>query len=238
MMVGDGAAGGGVSLSGTWWDKEALAIAEIVSRSFDGDLTIYAFKTLSNATIQVHIEKSSTKWAFTKFFYMNWFCCDVTTFRRRCLSTILEGCLHATIVILLQLACISLLISLHFVKVLLLCVYIHAKTLCIAEDTKVSSPSVEMAVQIPNDLDRFKDRPMYVKYVSEAADTGLSRENDGIFKLVSFDSETNSCTWCLANVRVNREKAGKGRSMSKKQREWRLSTPFDCLRSVRLCSET
>lgn len=61
MKVGDGGEGGGISLAGTWWDKEALAIAEEVIRSFDGDLKIYAFKTVSNSTVQVRIEKLSNK---------------------------------------------------------------------------------------------------------------------------------------------------------------------------------
>lgn len=61
MKAGDGAEGGGISLAGTWWDKEALTIAENVAKSFDGDLGIYAFRTLANATIQVRIEKLSTK---------------------------------------------------------------------------------------------------------------------------------------------------------------------------------
>lgn len=61
LKVGDGGGGGGISLAGTLWDKEALAIAEDVCLSFDGDLKIYAFKTLLNATIQVRIEKMSNK---------------------------------------------------------------------------------------------------------------------------------------------------------------------------------
>ncbi|XP_010245824.1 PREDICTED: uncharacterized protein LOC104589263 isoform X2 [Nelumbo nucifera] len=60
--VGDGGEGGGISLAGTWWDKEALAIAEEVSQSFDGDLKIYAFKTSANSIIQVRIEKLSNKY--------------------------------------------------------------------------------------------------------------------------------------------------------------------------------
>lgn len=75
---------------------------------------------------------------------------------------------------------------------------------------------------------------MYVKYVSQA---GESVESDGIFSLVSYDTETKCCTWGLANVRVNREKAGKGRPLNKKQREWRLDTPFESLRLVRLHSD-
>lgn len=101
----------------------------------------------------------------------------------------------------------------------------------------MSSPGVERVVRIPEDLERFKDRPMFVKYVSGVSDTGSTSERDGIFRLVSYDLEMKSCTWGLADVRVNREKAGKGRPLSKKQREWRLETTFDSLRLVRFYSE-
>lgn len=103
--------------------------------------------------------------------------------------------------------------------------------------SQVSSPGVERVVRIPDDLDRFRDRPMYVKYASEIAEADSSSESDGVFRLLSFDMEAECCTWGLADVRINREKAGKGRPLSKKQREWRLSTPFDSLRLVRLHSE-
>jgi hypothetical protein len=62
MEAGDGGAGGGVSLAGTWWGKEALALAEQVSESFDGDLKIYAFKATANLEIRVRIEKMSTRY--------------------------------------------------------------------------------------------------------------------------------------------------------------------------------
>ena len=62
LEVGDGGAGGGVSLAGTWWGKEALALAEEVSASFDGDLKIYAFKATANLEIRVRIEKMSTRY--------------------------------------------------------------------------------------------------------------------------------------------------------------------------------
>lgn len=102
---------------------------------------------------------------------------------------------------------------------------------------QVSSPGVERVVQIPQDLDRFKDRSLFVKYVTEVADSGKVLEADGVFRLVLFDMETKCCIWGLADVRINREKAGKGRPLSKKQREWRLETTFDSLRLVRLYSE-
>ena len=59
--AGDGAGGGGIALAGTWWDKEALAIAEQVCLSFNGELGIYAFKTLLNGTIRVRIERLTNK---------------------------------------------------------------------------------------------------------------------------------------------------------------------------------
>ncbi|KAG4389614.1 hypothetical protein JHK82_015081 [Glycine max] len=102
---------------------------------------------------------------------------------------------------------------------------------------EVSSPGVERIVRIPDDLDRFKDRPMYVKYAINDDQNNPAAEGDGVFKLESFDMETKCCTWGLADVKVNRQKAGKGRPLNKKQSEWRLSTPFDSLRFVRLHSD-
>ncbi|OVA08607.1 Ribosome maturation factor RimP [Macleaya cordata] len=106
---------------------------------------------------------------------------------------------------------------------------------------EVSSPGVERVVRILQDLDRFKDRTMYVKYFVEAADetgTGLSsKEGDGVFRLVSFDLELRCCTWGIADVKINRDQAGKGRPLNKKQRDWRLNAPFHALRLVRLYSD-
>ena len=101
----------------------------------------------------------------------------------------------------------------------------------------VSSPGVERVFRIPQDLDRFKDHNLYMGYVGEVAKAGSPTGKDGVFRLVSFDLETRCCIWGIADVRVNREKAGKGRPLSKKQREWRLNTPFDSLRLVRFYSE-
>ncbi|XP_068666315.1 uncharacterized protein [Aristolochia californica] len=84
---------------------------------------------------------------------------------------------------------------------------------------EVSSPGVERIFWIPGDLERFSDLPMYVKYITDEVKTGSIQESDEILKLVSFDLETRCCTWSLADVRVNREKTGQGRPLSKKQRE-------------------
>ncbi|XP_027339279.1 uncharacterized protein LOC113853035 [Abrus precatorius] len=196
--AGDGGAGGGISLAGTWWDKKALAIAKEVTVSFDGDLQIYAFKTLVNSTIQVRIEKLSNKSGSPSME-------DIEAF-----STTYRAKLDEAEI---------------------------AKFVPDNLSLEVSSPGVERIVRIPDDLDRFKERPMYVKYTINDDSNNPSAEGDGVFKLESFDMETKCCTWGLADVKVNRQKAGKGRPLSKKQREWRLSTPFDSLRFVRLHSD-
>ncbi|KAL0016254.1 hypothetical protein SO802_003323 [Lithocarpus litseifolius] len=198
LNVGDGVGGGGISLAGTWWDKEALRIAEEVSLSFDADLQIYAFKTTLNSTIQLRIDKLSNKSGSPSMEDIEAFS---VTYRARLDEAQLNKSIPENI------------------------------------SLEVSSPGVERVVQIPQGLGRFKDRPMYVKYVDEVTANGSSAESDGVFRLISFDMESKCCTWGLADVRINREKAGKGRPLSRKQREWRLSTSFDSLRLVRLYSE-
>ncbi|GFQ02384.1 ribosome maturation factor rimp [Phtheirospermum japonicum] len=198
LFAGDGAGGGGISLAGAVWDKRALDIAEQVTVSFDGELGIYAFKTLLNATVQVRIERLTNKSGSPSM-------TDIEDFTKRYRARLDEaeatGSIPGNITL------------------------------------EVSSPGVERVVRIPQDLERFKDRNMYVKYITEVVDTDSSSELDGVFRLISYDSDASSCTWGLANVRVNREKSGKGRPLSKKQKEWRLNTPFDSLRLVRLYSE-
>ncbi|GMI82970.1 hypothetical protein HRI_001966300 [Hibiscus trionum] len=198
LYAGDGAGGGGISLAGTWWDKEALLLAEDVRQSFGGDLGIYAFKTLSNSSIQVRVERLTNKSGSPRME-------DIEAFSVSYRAKLDEAELARSV----------------------------AENITL----EVSSPGVERVVRIPEDLDRFKDRSLYVKYVTEIADSGKLSEADGVFRLVSFDMETKCCTWGLADVRINREKAGKGRPLSKKQREWRLETTFDSLRLVRLYPE-
>ncbi|KAG6528499.1 uncharacterized protein LOC122039831 [Zingiber officinale] len=197
LFVGDGAAGGGISLAGNWWDNEALTIAQEVSVTFDGDLKIYAFKTTTNSDIRVRIEKLSTRYGSPSMEDIEAFS---TVYRSRLDEAELAG----------KLPDISL---------------------------EVSSPGLERVVHVPEELERFKDRPMYVKYVVDSDNdvaTSSSQEKDGVFSLISLDVESGQCTWGIADVKVNRQKAGKGRPLSKKQREWRLQTSFESLRLVRL----
>lgn len=103
---------------------------------------------------------------------------------------------------------------------------------------KVSSPGVERVIRIPEELERFKERAMYVRYTTtsdKAATT--AQESDGVLRLISYDMDLRECTWGIADVKINRQQAGKGRPLSKKQREWRLQTPFESLKLVRLYSE-
>ncbi|XP_071693268.1 uncharacterized protein [Rutidosis leptorrhynchoides] len=192
---GDGGGGGGISLAGTTWDKEALMIAEQVSLSFDGELGIYAFKTLQNSAIRVRVERLSNKSGSPTMEDIEAFS---KTYRERLDEAESAGSIPADI------------------------------------SLEVSSPGLERVVRIPQDLERFKDRPMYVKYTTLADDATSFTEADGILRLESFNLGTKSCTWGIADVRANREKAGKGRPLNKKQREWRLVTPFDSLILVRI----
>ncbi|KAJ0976943.1 hypothetical protein J5N97_012417 [Dioscorea zingiberensis] len=197
VSVGDGVVGGGISLAGTWWDKEALSIAQEVLMSFDGDLKIYAFKTSANSTIRLRIEKLSNKSGSPSM-------ADIQAFSSAYRTRLDEA--------------------------------EHAGTIPVNISLEVSSPGVERVVRIPEDLERFKDRPMYVKYITNG-DTTTIQQSEGIFRLISFDLDLHNCTWGIADVKKNRQQAGKGRPLNKKQREWRLQTSFDSLLLVRLHSD-
>ncbi|KAJ8643598.1 hypothetical protein MRB53_005346 [Persea americana] len=61
---------------------------------------------------------------------------------------------------------------------------------------------------------------MYVKYVTEEAATESSKESGGVLNLASLDLESSyCCIWNIADVRKNREQAGRGRPLSRKQRQ-------------------
>ncbi|KAK9048166.1 hypothetical protein SSX86_032871 [Deinandra increscens subsp. villosa] len=195
---GDGGGGGGISLAGTVWDKEVLTIAEKVLLSFNGELGIYAFKTLQNSAVRVRIERLSNKSGSPTME-------DIEAFSNAYRERLSEAEASGSVPVDISL--------------------------------EVSSPGLERVVRIPQDLGRFKDRPMYVKYTTTADDATSSCEQDGVLRLESFDLDTQCCTWGLADVKVNREKAGKGRPLNKKQREWRITTPFDSLLLVRIYAD-
>ncbi|PUZ47225.1 hypothetical protein GQ55_7G147200 [Panicum hallii var. hallii] len=198
LYVGDGGAGGGISLAGTWWDKEALALAEQVSASLDDDLKIYAFKTAANLTIRVRIEKMSTRYGSPTIDDIEAY---TIAYRAKLDDAESAGKIPQNI------------------------------------SLEVSSPGVERVVRIPEELERFKERAMYVRYTTTSDEAATPQEGDGVLRLISYDMDLRECTWGIADVKINRQQTGKGRPLSKKQREWRLQTPFESLKLVRLYSE-
>ncbi|XP_057814050.2 uncharacterized protein LOC131027973 isoform X2 [Cryptomeria japonica] len=211
--VGDGEEGGGASLGGTAWGGKALAIAEEVIGLFKDDLEIFAFKALNRGRVCVRLDKLSNKYGSPSIDEIEKF---------------------------------SNIYSEHLDKAKESGDLPHNLVL------EVSTPGAERVVRVPKDLIRFKDLPMYVKYkvettISEngsqeqdiylmeaAIEDDGSEEHDGIFVLDNVEMELGYCTWKLANVRLNRELLGKGRTLNKKKREWRLRVPFTSLVLVRL----
>ncbi|KAJ3669967.1 hypothetical protein LUZ60_010291 [Juncus effusus] len=98
---------------------------------------------------------------------------------------------------------------------------------------EVSSPGAERLIKIPNDLDRFKDMPMHVQYI-EPDSSEKQQEKERVLLLESFDNETRICVWKLADVKENREEAGKGRPLNRKQKDWRLRVSFEAMKRVML----
>lgn len=198
LYAGDGGAGGGISLAGAWWDKEALALAEQVSASFNDDLKIYAFKTAANLTIRVRIEKMSTRYGSPTIDDIEAY---TIAYRAKLDEAESAGKIPKNI------------------------------------SLEVSSPGVERVIRIPEELERFKERAMYVRYTTASDEATTPQEGDGVLTLISYDMDLRECTWGIADVKINRQQSGKGRPLSKKQREWRLQTPFESLKLVRLYSE-
>ncbi|MFS8017890.1 putative ribosome maturation factor RimP [Helianthus anomalus] len=97
---------------------------------------------------------------------------------------------------------------------------------------EVSSPGADRLLRIPDDLQRFQNMAMRVKYVEN--DDPRSPGKEGIFFLESIETESGSCVWRLADVKENRDPASKGRPMTRKQKDWRLNLPYEKLEQVTL----
>ncbi|KAL3367739.1 hypothetical protein AABB24_008877 [Solanum stoloniferum] len=97
---------------------------------------------------------------------------------------------------------------------------------------EVSSPGAERLIKVPDDLSRFKDRPMRVSYIEEMNSRKV--EKNGIFFMESIDAESGSCIWKLADVKENRDPTSKGRPLSRKQKDWRLKLPYAMVKKVTL----
>ncbi|KAH7675332.1 Ribosome maturation factor RimP protein [Dioscorea alata] len=99
---------------------------------------------------------------------------------------------------------------------------------------EVSSPGAERLLRVPEDLDRFKEMPMWVQYHEAFTGSKDQQEKDGVFMIDLIDTENKHCVWKLANVRENKGEAGKGRPLSRKQKDWRLKLPFEATKKVML----
>lgn len=89
-------------------------------------------------------------------------------------------------------------------------------------------------LRVPDDLDRFKDMPMWVSYSEDSPESKQRQEVEKVLLLDSVDIESQQCVWKLANVRENRDVQSKGRPLSRKQRDWRLTLSFDSIKKVAL----
>ncbi|KAK7309893.1 hypothetical protein RJT34_06990 [Clitoria ternatea] len=97
---------------------------------------------------------------------------------------------------------------------------------------EVSSPGAERILKVPDDLSRFKDMPLRVCYTEHIESN--CPEKDGVFLLDSIQTDAEICVWKLADVRENRDPLRKGRPLSRKQKDWRLTLPFNLHRMVTL----
>lgn len=94
-------------------------------------------------------------------------------------------------------------------------------------EIEVSSPGATRAVKIPHELSRFSSLPMVVC----SKDTPEPR----IFEFVELIDTISppSVVWRYADVKANRS-LGKGRGLSKKQKELTITIPLEDLVSVNL----
>ncbi|CAL9077133.1 uncharacterized protein LOC103982956 [Musa acuminata AAA Group] len=104
---------------------------------------------------------------------------------------------------------------------------------------EVSSPGAERLLKVPEDLNRFKEMPVRVQYLEEeeAAESKRHQQKVGVFLIELIDADARQCVWKLADVRENRAESGKGRPLSRKQRDWRLQLPFKAVKKVTLYSD-
>lgn len=92
-------------------------------------------------------------------------------------------------------------------------------------EIEMSSPGAERRLRIPRDLERFAHLPMKVEYA--LIDGSIESK---VLNLGSYSDD--STEWSLADVGINRP--GKGRPLSRKQRQQVFEIPVSMLRRVNL----
>eukprot|EP00878_Enallax_costatus_P005337 GHUV01005605.1.p1 GENE.GHUV01005605.1~~GHUV01005605.1.p1 ORF type:complete len:318 (+),score=71.92 GHUV01005605.1:423-1376(+) len=92
---------------------------------------------------------------------------------------------------------------------------------------EVSSPGAERSLLVPQELNRFKDLPMRVEFMTE-----VGKLETMILIFIDMDESEDMSTWELADVKANQQV--KGRGLSKKQRLQRYSIRISELERVRI----
>ncbi|KAL4450678.1 hypothetical protein ABPG77_001034 [Micractinium sp. CCAP 211/92] len=95
-------------------------------------------------------------------------------------------------------------------------------------EVEVSSPGAERQVRVPVELERFAELPMRVEYCLEGDKVDVK-----VLGFESHDAAAALTRWRLADVRVNRT-GGKGRGLSRKQRDAVFELPLSAIRRVNL----
>lgn len=99
-------------------------------------------------------------------------------------------------------------------------------------EVEISSPGAERQLRVPEDFFRFPDLPVRVDYRRASDDKAQS----GVYMFLGLQNnadegdkvgdEGDISRWALANVRVNRANAPKGRvELNRKQRDIRITIP-------------
>ncbi|CAI5462395.1 unnamed protein product [Closterium sp. Yama58-4] len=208
VVPGDGLDGGGFVLNGAAWGQTALELAQEVlgGSNYGGEFELYGFKVYPERNwIRVRLDKLSDVYGSPMVEDIDSFLLD---FNALVIAAGERGELPQDIQI------------------------------------EVSSPGAERVVKVPDDLIRFKELPMYVHYrlPSEADNTGDKsatasggKTSEEILSLVEVDEEERVTIWRVADVRLNRELyGGKGRPLSRKNRERRITVPFADILVVRI----
>eukprot|EP00889_Picochlorum_renovo_P007177 jgi/Picre1/34207/NNA_001681.t1 len=92
-------------------------------------------------------------------------------------------------------------------------------------EIEVSSPGAERSVRIPDELLRFKALPMSV--------CSTDAPEPRVFNLQAVLEDGTTTVWAYADVRANRS-LGKGRGLSKKQKEMEFTIPIENIISVNI----
>ncbi|KAL4433703.1 hypothetical protein ABPG75_000144 [Micractinium tetrahymenae] len=95
-------------------------------------------------------------------------------------------------------------------------------------EIEVSSPGAERQVRVPAELERFAELPMRVEYSLEGDKVDVK-----VLTYESHDAAAALTRWRLADVRANRT-GGKGRGLSRKQRDAVYELPLAAIKRVNL----